>query len=246
MAVALALAAATVGADPRVEIYPSGTSVPENLLRIELRFSTPLHPPLTTRNLTLLDANGIEINDAFLDLVLPSSDDKRVTVLFHPGRVKTGIGANLALGRALHTGARVTLVIQHPALAKPVYKTWRVTPFDSQSPQPARWTFALPHLGSRAPLVVHLDKPISSTAEEKIAIRAPDGERLAGNGRLESGETVWRFTPLRPWQPGSYSLVTHPDLEDLAGNRPCSPFEVKTTEAVSNDSGTVQRFDIPN
>jgi pimeloyl-ACP methyl ester carboxylesterase len=59
-----------------------------------------------------------------------------------------------------------------------------------------------------------------------IAIRGPNGRRLAGTSSLEDGETVWRFVPTRPWQAGSYAVVTHQDLEDPAGNRPCAPFEV--------------------
>jgi len=233
-----------LGAEPSVVVYPSGPTVPENLLRIELRFSTPLRPPLNINNLELVDANGFEIKDPFLDLLLPSPDDKRVTIIFHPGRVKTGVGANLALGRALHAGESVTLVIDHPALAKPVRKTWQVTAFDGESPQPARWTFEHPQLGSRSPLVIHLDKSISSTAENLIAIRGSDGERLAGVGRLENGETVWHFVPSRPWQAGNYAVVTHPDLEDCAGNRTCAPFEVADESRIPDEEGTVQPFEL--
>jgi hypothetical protein len=238
----VAVAATALGDEPLVQVFPSGPTVPENVLRIELRFSVALHPALSISNIKLVDANGHEIKDPFLDLLLPSSDDKRVTILFHPGRVKTGVGANVALGRALHAGENVTLVIDHPALAKPVCKTWQVTAFDSESPQPARWTFESPRPGSRSPLVLHLDKSISSTAEKLIAIRGPDGERLAGDGRLENGETVWHFVPYRPWQAGNYAVVTHPDLEDCAGNRTCAPFEAAGESRIRDKAGTVQPF----
>src|SRR6266436_6583833 len=234
----LAAASATaLIAKPSVLIYPSGPTVPENLLRIELRFSSPLQPPLTLDQIKLTDAEGVEIKDAFLDLPLPSADGKSVTILFHPGWVKSGVGANLALGRALHAGTTVTLVINHPALAKPVRKSWQVTAFDAESPQPTHWTFEPPRLGSRSPLVLHLDKPISSSAESLIAIRGPDGGRLEGNTRLENSETVWRFTPARRWRAGNYALVAHPDLEDCAGNRPCAPFELADECRVRDEEG---------
>lgn len=240
----LAWATTLLGANPRVAVYPSGPTVPENLLRIELRFSAPLHLPVKLDQLKLVDASGVAIQDPFLDLLLPGRDGRRVTILFHPGRIKTGVGANLALGRALHVGAQVTLVINHPELGHAVYKTWRVTPFDGKSPQPARWTFVPPQAGRRAALVVHLDKAISSTAENLIAIRGPDGERLEGNGRLEAQETVWRFTPLQPWQAGNYAVVTHPDLEDVAGNRPAAPFEVHGVNQVPLGRETTKSFEV--
>jgi hypothetical protein len=244
MTLLVAFAATVCGAGPSVEVYPSGPSVPENLLRIELRFSAPLNPPLNLHDLKLEDAKGGEIKDPFLDLLLPGRDDKRITILFDPARVKTGIGANLALGRALHAGERVTLVITHPEFARPVRKSWRVTAFDGHPPQPARWTFASPRAGSRSPLVIHLDKPISSTAENMIAIRGPEGERVSGDECLTNGETEWRFTPSRPWKTGTYAVVTHPDLEDVAGNRPSEPFEFKKVNHVSRERETIKSFEI--
>ena len=246
-AISLLLHAVSVSAlcaRPSVQVYPSGPTVPENLLRIELRFSEPLRTPLRIEQVHLADSNGVEIKDAFLDLPLPSPDGRRLTILFDPSRVKTGVGANLVLGRALHAGESVTLTIDHPALAKPIRKTWLVTAFDAESPQPALWTFDAPRMGSRTPLVLHLDKPISSTAEDLIAIRGSDGQRLSGNAHLENGETVWRFVPARPWRAGSYAVVTHPDLEDAAGNRPCSPFEVSVTKDVRFGSGAVLPFEL--
>jgi hypothetical protein len=74
--------------------------------------------------------------------------------------------------------------------------------------------------------VLRLDTPISSSAETLIAIRGPDGRRVAGTTHLEAGETVWRFVPARAWRAGSFAVVIHPDLEDAAGNRQCAPFEV--------------------
>jgi hypothetical protein len=77
-------------------------------------------------------------------LPLPSPDAKRVTILLHPGRVKSGDHAHLVFGRALRAGSVVTLVVDDPALAQPVRKTWEVTAFDAESPQPAQWTFEPP------------------------------------------------------------------------------------------------------
>jgi hypothetical protein len=234
--------AANVMAKPVGSAYPSGPCVPENLLRIELRFSEPVETPIDINHVKLFDANGRIIPGAFLDLPLPSADGRMVTILMHPARVKTGVGANLALGRALHRGETVTFVVDDPILARPVRRTWRVTGFDAAPPKPANWTFELPRAGSRDPVVVHLDKPLSLTAQSLIAIRTPEGDRMAGNGVLQAGETVWRFVPAQPWRPSTYSLVTHPDLEDSAGNRPCGPFEAVDASSVRCDKGTTADF----
>jgi hypothetical protein len=240
----IAASTAAIIAKPSVFVYPSGPAVPENLLRIELRFSLPLQSPLTLDQIKLSDADGIEIKEAFLDLPLPSRDGKSVTILFHPGRVKSGVGANPALRRALHAGTTVTLLINHPALASPVRKSWQLTAFDDKSPQPSHWTFEMPQRGSRSELVLQLDKPISSSAEQLIAIRGPDGSRLAGEAHLENGETTWRFTPARSWRAGNYAVVTHPDLEDSAGNRPCAPFEIADASRVRDEEGTIRTFQL--
>jgi hypothetical protein len=112
--VAGAALAAGAWASGAVSVYPSGTSVPENLLRIELRFRVPLRTPLDMVHVKLLDREGQLIPDPFLDLPLPSADGRRLSLLLHPGRVKSGVGANVVLGRALRAGSLVTLVIDDP------------------------------------------------------------------------------------------------------------------------------------
>jgi len=222
-------------------VFPSGPAVPENLLRVELRFSAPLRIPFSMDHVKLIGSGGREIEHAFLDLPLPSADGRRVTILMDPGRVKSGLMENRILGRALHVGSTVTLIVDDPQLSAPVRKTWWVTSFDAEVPRPARWTLDLPVLGTRDALVIHLHAPLSSTAESFIAVRGPDELRVSGVGRLERGETLWRFTPRQPWKPGAYALVTHPDLEDPAGNRPCGLFEAVAASRVQCE-GTVRVF----
>jgi hypothetical protein len=241
-ALLVAALATNAVAKPVGVAYPSGPSVPENLLRIELRFSEPLNTPIDINHVKLFDANGKLIPGAFLDLPLPSADGRSVTILMDPARVKTGVGANLAVGRALHRGETVTFVVDDAALARPVRRTWQVTGFDADPPKPANWTFEPPRVGSRDAVVVHLDKPLSLTAQSLIAIRTPEGDRMPGHGALEAGETVWRFVPAQSWRAATYALVTHPDLEDSAGNRPCGPFEAVNASSVRCDAGTTAEF----
>lgn len=240
--VLLAAPCGAAGAAKSAVVFPSGPSIPENLLRIEIDFGAPLGHILDVERIKLLDGAGSEIGEAFLDLPLPDREMRRFTLLLHPGRVKSGVGANLALGRALRAGEKVTLVITDPALTQPLRKTWQVEAFDADSPRPQRWIFTAPAYYSRDPLVVRFDGALSSTARSLIAIRGPDGERIPGAAHLEAGETAWRFVPAQPWRAGAYALVTHPQLEDPAGNRPCAPFELARGSRVRCEEESVMPF----
>ena len=231
LAAGLALAAGAAHAAPAA-VTPSGDTVPENLLRIELHLARPLRQPLAMDHVRLLDGGGRTIPDALLDLPLPAADGRTVTLLLHPGRVKRGVGANLALGRALHAGDEVELAVDDPQLPAPLHKRWRVTPAREEALLARDWRLALPAAGSRAPLQVRLDAALTASSAGLVGVRGPDGERLAGTARLRAGETVWEFRPGRPWRAGRYALVVHPRLEDVAGNRPCTPFETAALSAL--------------
>lgn len=206
-------------------ITPSGPSVPQNLLRIELHLNEPLTAPLDMRRVVLLDAAGAVIDGAFLDVPLADPDGKGVAILLHPGRIKTGVGPNVALGPALRPGEAVTLRIDDPQLGPPLEKRWLVEPALRQVIDPRQWTVRPARVGSRAPLAVAFPSALDGDAAELIAVQATGGRRLAGKAALSERERAWRFTPAAPWRPGKYLLRIHSRLEDPQGNRLCSAFE---------------------
>lgn len=213
-------------------------------MRIEVRLPTPLHRSLDMAHVMLQDSMGRPIAEPFLDLPLPSADGRRIALLLHPGRVKTGVGANVMLGRALRAGEVVTLVIDDPAIGRAVRKTWHVTPFDDSRPSPSRWMVSAPRAGTRLPLLVHLQAPISAAAEGLIAVKGIDGRRLSGRTILSDGETNWRFFPAHAWQAGQHWIVVHPDLEDPAGNRSCAQFEEPGASRVVCKEGQERAFNV--
>ena len=206
-------------------VTPSGPEVPENLLRIELHLDTPLSAPLDMRRVVLLDGAGAPIEGAFLDLPLADPDGRAVALLLHPGRIKTGVGPNLALGTALHAGQAVRLRIDDPQLGGVVEKQWRVAPPLRQLINPQRWTVHAVKRHGRQPLRIAFPAALDGDAAALIALQGPDGRRVAGTARLLSGEREWRFAPALAWRPGTYLLRLHPRLEDPQGNRLCSAFE---------------------
>ncbi|MBW8758087.1 MAG: hypothetical protein JF586_10810 [Burkholderiales bacterium] len=223
--VAVMAAAAAAHVAVAASVTPSGDSVPENLLRIELHLARPLSHALAMTHVRLVDEDGEPIAGAFLDLPLRGDGGRTITLLLHPGRVKTGVGANVAMGRALRAGHDVGLVVDDPQLPAPIRKRWHVTRTHDEGLLARDWRLSLPAVGSRAPLRVTLDSALTSSSAGLIAVRAPGGERMAGVASLREGETVWEFVPTRPWRAGHHALVVHPRLEDVAGNRPCTPFE---------------------
>ncbi len=239
---AASVAAAGVAGPPPAVVTPSGDTIPENLLRIELHLRRPLPHPLAMARVRLVDANGATIPDALLDLPLPADDGRTIALLLDPARVKTGVGANRAMGRALRVGEDVELVVDDPQWSAPVRKRWHVGPAAMQAVA-AAWPVDVPRAGTRQPLVVTLDAPLTASSARLVAVRGPDGERVDGAVSLGDGETTWTLRPAKAWVAGPHALVLHPRLEDVAGNRPCAPFEAHDLSAVECP-GTERPFDV--
>ncbi|MFG6489250.1 hypothetical protein ACG04R_21380 [Roseateles sp. BYS78W] len=243
LAAAALLAALPSARAATVEIHPAGPTVPENLLRIELRFAQPQRLPFDIERVKLLDADGRQIEHALLDLALPSADGRRITVLMDPGRVKSGVGPNRDAGRALHAGETVRLQVDDPTgVEAPAVKAWQVTTAASRPLDISGWQLNEPRVGSRDALVVDLRAPISSSGEPLIAVVDATGRRVPGTTSLAEGDAVWRFTPARPWASGPHRLVAHADLEDPAGNRRCAAFEQVRESAVRCDADASLNF----
>jgi hypothetical protein len=218
VAACIALSLAASAAEVSAEIYPAGPTLPANVLRLHVIEDGAA--ALGLDDVRLTDQSGAEIAGAFLDLLLPSSDGTGVTLLFHPGRVKSGLRANQTAGRVARPGDMLTLTIG-PSESR----SWRIVAAETTPIAFQSWQIERPEVGTHEPLLVHLGRAVDALAANRIALAAADGTRVAGDGRLLPGETVWRFVPDAPWQPRSYELRIHPDLEDVAGNRICAPFE---------------------
>ena len=205
---------------PRVlQVQPSGAEVPENLLRTSLTFDAPVAEEVLSR-LSLRHADGRIIDSPFLPQELWSPDGRILTVLLHPGRVKTGLVAHETLGPILVAGESVVLVLEGRPL-----RQWTVAPADGEGPVMAHWRVSPAPVGTRQPLVVALDGPIDGRDADFVAVIDSDEQRVEGRARLLDGERTWIFEPRRRWKPGPYRLLARETLEDAAGNRLGSRFE---------------------
>ncbi|WP_418148045.1 hypothetical protein ABL850_28180 [Variovorax paradoxus] len=227
-AVALAVALGASHAAPptpstaaaqRVRVQPSAGQVPANLLRLSIEFAARIEGPVLPR-LALLRPDGKPLVQPFLEQELWSPDGRILTVLMHPGRVKTGLNAREVLGPILVDGDDVSLTLD----GRPI-QHWRVGPADTSGPAVSAWRLSSVRAASRQALVVTLDGAIDGRDADYIAIADPQGRRVSGEARLKDSERTWTFTPHAPWRAGEYRLIARGTLEDPAGNRLGGRFE---------------------
>jgi hypothetical protein len=234
------------GERPRVEaVYPSSAEVPENLLRVYVHFSHPMREKDVSERVHLYDSEGREVALPFVEIEtgLWDAEGKRLTLFFHPGRVKRGVGPNLALGPPLTAGWVYRLVVDREMkdqrgleLEAPFEKELRVGPPDRTSPDPSAWILR-PDASS---LQVELDEPLDRALLLRLTrVERETGAEVPGASSTSSNGTRFLFTPTYPWSPGAYRLVVDPEIEDLAGNKPGRLFDAETGQA-STSPGTVE------
>jgi hypothetical protein len=236
-----------VSATTRVAaVYPSGDTLPENLLKFYLHFSAPMSRGMAYEHIRLRDGAGKAVAFPFVELAeeLWDPSGRRLTILFDPGRIKTGLKPRELFGPILHPGETYALVIDRgwldaagQPLAADFRKTFRAGPTDSESPEPARWKIGVPGPGTRDPLVLTFPEPLDHAMLTRVlAIVNADNQPVPGEVGVEAGETRWQFTPESSWRAGRYQIVVDKDLEDLAGNSIGRPFEVDIFDRVERKS----------
>ena len=221
-------------------IYPSASILPANELKLYIYFSAPMSRGEAWQHIHLLDDAGKPVLLAFLELdqELWDPDNRRLTVLFDPGRIKRGLVPTNEIGPPVVEGKHYRLVIDrewHDAqgvrLAEGFEKTFTGGPSDRIPPDPKHWILTVPKAGTLEPLVVEFPKPMDYALLQRM-LEVPS---VAGSISVDRDETRWRFTPHAPWRAGAYHLVADNLLEDIAGNHLDRAFDVdlKTASAPS-------------
>jgi hypothetical protein len=217
-------------------VYPSGTSLPENQLRMYIHFSAPMGLKGGLDYVHLVDDRGERVVDPFLplDTEFWNDDRTRYTVFFDPGRQKRGITPNQQMGRSLELGKRYTLVVDREwrdanglALRETFRREFTVGPADERPLDLKAWRIETPAAGTRDALVVVFPEALDhGLLLRALGVAGADGRPLHGDTAVEEGETRWRFTPASEWRAERHQLVALGMLEDLAGNRIGRAFEV--------------------
>jgi hypothetical protein len=235
------------GAAPRVVAFlPSGDALPENTLRLYVQFSQPMEARDVQRHVRLLDAAGRAVPLAFVEIPhgLWDGERTRLTLLFHPGRLKRGVAPGERMGAPLRAGGSYRLQVDaalRDAAGRPLERAalhaFRAIAADRASPR-ADGVVLHPPLTAAAPLVVDLPEPLDAALLQRLLwVEGATGEAVPGASGIDAGETRWTFTPAQPWAPGGYALRLHPALEDRAGNRFDRLFDRELAAGVSAEPG---------
>jgi hypothetical protein len=223
---------------PRVSVaavFPSADRLPENTLRLYVQFSGRVRQGDIYRHVKLVRDDGKEVSHPFLEIdeELWSADGTRITLLFHPGRVKRGLKPREEEGPILEEGRRYTLTISKEwedldgrPLTAEFRKTFAAGPPDDAVVDPDSWSLMAPR-GGDAALIVRLAKPLDHALLGRLLwVADAAGNKIDGTVTVGGGERVVTFAPAKPWQRGAYKLVVDTRLEDVCGNRVGEPFEV--------------------
>ncbi|GAB3925708.1 Ig-like domain-containing protein [Larkinella terrae] len=232
-------------ADPKdapelLAVYPSPDSLPDNLLKIYLRFSRPMREGQSQKYVALLKNRTDTVPGVFLDLQpeLWNPDRTMLTLWLDPGRIKRDLQPNKRLGVPLQKSVHYQLVVsnswpdqQGTKLTKAFTKSFVTIPRDSLSPDPSRWQITPPAADGNQPVDIAFGEPLDySLLTETLHIIGEDGKSLPGEWRIGDEEKTAHFKPAQNWKPGRYTLRIEARLEDLAGNNLNRPFDRDLTQ----------------
>lgn len=211
-----------------VTIYPSTETWPANQLKFYIHFDQPMHKGFQLEALKIYDDQGHELEAPILDMAqeLWDQEQKRLTVWFDPGRIKSLLIPNQQKGPPLKPNKIYQLVVKKewPAanglqLESDYIKHFRTAKRDTQKPDPGNWKISAPKAGTRQPLKLHFFESMDN-AMLRSGIAVLDAQSNAVKGKLQIGEEErsWSWVPEQAWTYGTYQLRISTDLEDLAGN----------------------------
>jgi hypothetical protein len=217
-----------------LRIYPSSDTLPENLLKIYLRFSQPMREGQSKNFVTLLKNGTDTVHSAFLDLQPELWDEDRtmLTLWLDPGRIKRDLQPNKILGAPLSNNIAYQIRVssawtglQGLPLQETYYKNFFTTTRDSLSPTPRSWKITQPRIGTHEVLLVDFGENLDyGLLTETFTVRK-NNTVLAGKWTTGSQERTMRFLPDQKWVPGDYIIRIESRLEDLAGNNINRPFD---------------------
>jgi hypothetical protein len=218
------------------KVTPSGDRVPENLLKFYLHFSQPMSRGEVYDRVRLLKDDGHPVDLPFLRVAeeLWDPTGTRLTLLIDPGRIKRGLKPREENGPVLEAGRAYTLVIdpgwpdaEGDPLRAEFRKRFRAEAADETQPDPKTWKIARAAASTREPLTLTFPEALDGALiESGLTLIDAGGDLVDGRVEVGANETLWKFTPEKPWLAGDYQLVIDADLEDLAGNSILRPFEV--------------------
>jgi hypothetical protein len=211
-----------------LEIRPSASVVPRNLLRLYVRFSAPMGEGYATQHVRLLDERGTVMAGALLptEHELWDPDRQRMTILLDPARIKRGLVGHREVGYPLRTGSSFRVVVDDgyldargAQLRASAERRYDVGADERRRVAPEDWALTVPPGQSLEPVVVKFERPLDHGLLVRcLRVVDPDGRSVYGRVEVGPEERSWRLTPAERWASGTHQIVVDPVLEDLAGN----------------------------
>ena len=230
-------------------VYPAGATVPENLLRIYIHFSLAMQRKSVQDHVRLLDDQGEDVILPFVEVEhgLWDTGSRRLTLFFHPGRIKRGVGPHDSMGPPLQAGKTYRLVVSEglrDARGYPLESAYEqdliVVEADRRSPDPAAWIVAAPR-SSRHEVTLEFHEALDHALLGRfIQVWTQGGEEVHGQVTVRPDGSGWSFMPESPWVAGNYLLMVNPALEDLAGNTAGYLFDEKTGSGAGGKPGQAE------
>jgi len=211
------------------ELYPTAGSIPFNLLRLYLCFSSPMSEGVATGHVHVVDdVTGKVLADVLLppDPELWDRARRALTLLLDPGRIKQGLLPHRQSGYPLVEGRAIRVVVDSAfldaagrPLRAPFERRYDVGPDLRGHVDPRRWRVTPPAARTTGPLVVDFDRTLDlGLLHRCITVHDREGHTVAGSVAVGEDERSWAFVPSAPWGTGPYHLEVDHRLEDVAGN----------------------------
>lgn len=228
-----------------VSIYPSASRLPENLLRFYIYFNTPMKKGKALQHIDLIDEEGNIDNHAFMKFKqeLWSTDGKRLTLLFDPGRIKRGVSTNIEKGSALLEGKRYKLRIS--GTWQDVYgqklsinrtKELEIANAYRHHIKVNDWVIIKPKPNSYDTLIVNFERIIDhALLQSMIKIVDTENNVISGYWKILENEQSIEFIPQKKWKAVNYRIIIDSRLEDVAGNNLQNLLDHNKTDKENNN-----------
>lgn len=240
-----------------VQVYPTRSVLPENLLKLYVHFSAPMQRGQVYDHVKIVEIkSGRTIELPFLELEqeLWSRDGKRLTLLFDPGRIKRGLKPREEMGPIFEVGNDYKFIISKDwadangtSLREGFEKKMTIGPNDASTPALKDWKIVVPKSETLDPLIINFDQTLdSSIAKRSIQVFKSDQRLEFKKVALIQNELGLRLLPDAFWKNGKYEIRIASDLEDLCGNRIGRLFDVDLKNPQGTDVAPARKieFDI--
>jgi len=218
-------------------INPQTDSIPANILSMYLHFSSPMsfenpyvHVKLYNDKDELINQPFVEVNEGLWD-----PERKRLTLFFHPGRIKRGVGPNMTMGPIFEPDHHYTMVVSENwkdahgnSLGIDYEKSLYILPADRNQVDPFQWNLTQVTAGTLDKLTVSFGEVLDpGLVSRMITLVLENGTPVPGKSSPTVSQDAWQFIPETHWKRGDYLIMVDAKLEDLAGNSVRQIFEKK-------------------